>query len=157
MSNNAIELIRIWLPITISFLGLGLSVVSLCFTIWVNISHRGKLNIYMFWAYGYNNDGRIRDMEGISMTITNTGKENVSISHFAGYKKSGSGLIMPPDGIKLPYKLLPKENVHLFWQYSEGMKEWTKLNEFVVFDTLIRKFKANKKEFLAIKEKIKEK
>jgi hypothetical protein len=113
----------------------------------------------MFWASAaYSAELGELPLKGISMTITNTGKEDVVISHFGGYERGAKNgaMLMPPAGFVLPYKLAPRASAPLFWRYTEDMQNWRKLKDFIVFDTLLRRFKSDKDNFKEIKEKIRQ-
>lgn len=154
MNENTLEFIRNWLPIIVSFLSLLISFSVLAWTIYKDTFHRGKIDISMFWADIIIN-GISTGEKGISVTLTNTGKEPISISNFGGtgYKKKNC-LICPPNNTNLPHKLDVGNKLEVFWEYNPSMSTWTELEEFWVSDTFTRKFKLKKKAFNKVKEEI---
>lgn len=145
---------EIWIPITISFISLLVSFAVLCWTIYRDESHLGKMKVSMFWGKVLNQQG-FSGEEGLSLTVTNVGKEQIVINSFGGKIKDGSlALISMAETITLPKKLDVGETCYIYLKYSPVFQKWLELKKFYVFDTFDRKFAADKKDLDKVKKSI---
>jgi hypothetical protein len=64
---------EIWIPITISFISFLVPFAVLCWTIYMDKSHLGKMRFSMFWVKVINQQGFSAE-EGLYLTVTNIGK-----------------------------------------------------------------------------------
>lgn len=148
---------EIWIPITISFVSLLVSFAVLCWTIYRDKSHLGKMKISMFWGKVLNQQG-FSGEEGLSLTVTNVGKEQIVINSFGGVINDGTlALVSMAEAIILPKKMDIGETCNIYLKYAPVFQRWLELKKFYVYDTFGRKFAADKKDLDKVKKSISEK
>lgn len=129
----------------------------LCWTIYRDKFHLGKMRISMFWGKVLNQQG-FSGEEGLSLTATNIGKEPIVINCFGGKINDGSlALVNMAEAIILPKKLDVGETCNIYLKYTPVFQRWLELKEFYVCDTFGRKFAASKKDLDRVKKSISKK
>ncbi len=137
--------------------GALLSTGSLSWNIFNELSNKGKLDVLCYLGQ-MAIDGQIDQRDHLAYKITNKGRKPIVIGSIGGETKEKGFFIPFPLGEKLPKELKPGEFA-LFTSCSPDTFEMLNdnLEYLCAYDTLGKRYKANKKEFKNVINSVKSK